>query len=82
MFVLWLGEQISEKGIGNGVSLMIFAGIIISMPHQIEVIYRQINEGIMSWWQAAVLVLLFLATTWFIVMFTSAQRRLPIQHIP
>jgi len=81
MFVLWLGEQISEKGIGNGVSLMIFAGIIISMPHQIQNIYKQINEGIMSWWQAGVLVLLFLGTTWFIVMFTSAQRRLPIQHM-
>lgn len=82
MFVLWLGEQISERGIGNGVSLMIFAGIIISMPYQIENLYKQIAiDGVMSWWQAAVLVALFLATTWFIVMFTSAQRRLPIQHM-
>lgn len=82
MFVLWLGEQISERGIGNGVSLMIFAGIVISMPTQIQVIGRQIMvDHVMSWWQAGVLVALFLATTWFIVMFTSAQRRLPIQHM-
>ncbi len=81
MFVLWLGEQISERGIGNGVSLMIFAGIVISMPNQIKNIGTQISEGIMSWWQAVILIILFLATTWFIVLFTSAQRRLPVQHM-
>jgi preprotein translocase subunit SecY len=82
MFVLWLGEQISERGIGNGVSLMIFAGIVISMPNQIQIIGRQIMvDHVMSWWQAGVLIALFLGTTWFIVMFTSAQRRLPIQHM-
>jgi preprotein translocase subunit SecY len=81
MFVLWLGEQISERGIGNGVSLMIFAGIVISMPAQIGMINQQIADGILFWWQAVILVILFLATTWFIVLFTSAQRRLPIQHM-
>ncbi len=81
MFVLWIGEQISERGIGNGVSLMIFAGIVISTPGQIGNIYKQIQDGVMQWWQAAVLILLFLATTWFIVLFTSAQRKLPIQHM-
>lgn len=81
MFVLWLGEQISERGIGNGVSLMIFAGIVISMPTQIGMLNKQISDGVLAIWQAVVLVILFLATTWFIVLFTSAQRRLPIQHV-
>jgi len=81
MFVLWLGEQISERGIGNGVSLMIFAGIVISLPSQLGMINKQIQDGILQWWQAVILLILFLATTWFIVLFTSAQRRLPIQHM-
>lgn len=81
MFMLWLGEQISEKGIGNGVSLMIFAGIVISIPFQAEQVYGYIQDGIMNWAQVAVLLALFLATTWVIVMFTTAQRRIPIQHM-
>jgi preprotein translocase subunit SecY len=80
MFVLWLGEQISEKGIGNGVSLMIFIGIIISLPGQGASLYKGMDEGL-QWYQIALLVLIFLATTWIIVLFTTAQRRIPIQHM-
>ena len=81
MFVLWLGEQISEKGIGNGVSLMIFAGIILSLPNQVKQVLTQYNEGFAQWWQVGLLGLLFLGTTWLIVLFTIAQRRVPIQHM-
>ncbi|MFN3682493.1 MAG: preprotein translocase subunit SecY [Fimbriimonadaceae bacterium] len=81
MFMLWLGEQITERGIGNGVSLMIFAGIIISLPNQVHQIWLRIEEGTMVWYQAVLLALIFLATTWFIVLFTTAQRRIPIQHM-
>lgn len=81
MFVLWLGEQISEKGIGNGVSLMIFAGIILSLPRQVAQVWERYQEGFASWWQIALLVALFLGTTWLIVLFTIAQRRVPIQHM-
>lgn len=80
MFVLWLGEQVSEKGIGNGVSLMIFAGIVISLPNQGGAIIAAMKVGF-AWYQAALLVLLFLGTTWFIILFTTAQRRIPIQHM-
>jgi preprotein translocase subunit SecY len=80
MFVLWLGEQISEKGIGNGVSLMIFIGIISSLPFQIQLIATQVVEGFVQYWQVFILILLFVAMTWFVVMFTIAQRRIPIQH--
>jgi preprotein translocase subunit SecY len=81
MFILWLGEQISEKGIGNGVSLMIFAGIVISLPGQARTVTNALQDGTVHWLQVVVLLLLFLATTWFIVMFTTAQRRIPIQHM-
>lgn len=81
MFMLWLGEQISEKGIGNGVSLMIFAGIMISLPSQIEMIFQQVQDGFVQWYQVVILAIIFLAVTWLIVLFTTAQRRIPIQHM-
>jgi len=81
MFMLWLGEQITEKGIGNGVSLMIFAGIIISLPNQGQMLWQQWSDGVIQIWQIAILVAIFLATTWVIVLFTTAQRRIPIQHM-
>lgn len=81
MFMLWLGEQISEKGIGNGISLMIFAGIVISLPNMVDQVVKAVNVGTIHWYQAVFLAVIFLATTWLIVMFTIAQRRIPIQHM-
>ncbi len=81
MFLLWLGEQISEKGIGNGVSVMIFAGIVISLPNLVGVVVNGIAQGNVGWYVGVVLAGLFVATTWFIVLFTTAQRRIPIQHM-
>jgi preprotein translocase subunit SecY len=79
MFQLWLGEQISERGIGNGVSLMIFAGIVVALPLQIQLVAQGINVSY-SYLNVVELLLLFLATTWLVVYFTTAQRRIPIQH--
>ncbi len=81
MFMLWLGEQISEKGIGNGVSLMIFAGIVISLPTQGAAVVDQLSKGFVAWYQIVLLVVIFLAVTWLVVLFTTAQRRIPIQHM-
>jgi preprotein translocase subunit SecY len=81
MFMLWLGEQISEKGIGNGVSLMIFAGIIISLPGLATDLARGVRNGVVSPFSVVAVLLIFLAATWFIVYFTTAQRRIPIQHM-
>lgn len=81
MALLWLGEQVSEKGIGNGVSLMIFAGIVISIPNMFDLVGQAIANGAVHWWQAGILLALFLGTTWLIVLFTIAQRRIPIQHM-
>jgi preprotein translocase subunit SecY len=82
MCMLWLGEQMSEKGIGNGISLMIFAGIVISIPNMVSRIFTAITvQQAVAWWQGIILILMFLATTWLIVLFTIAQRRIPIQHM-
>lgn len=81
MFILWIGEQISEKGIGNGVSLMIFAGIVLSMPYQVSKIADQVSSGLVQWYEVLIIAAIFLGTTWLIVLFTTAQRRIPIQHM-
>lgn len=81
MFLLWMGEQLSEKGIGNGVSLLIFAGIVISFPGVVQSLYFSVQNGTIPIWQAAAVVVAFIAMTWFVVMFSIAQRRIPIQHM-
>lgn len=80
-FLMYLGEQISDKGIGNGVSIVIFAGIVAVLPAQIWQTVRV--EGIENhrWVPVAVLGLLFIATIAFIVAITQAQRKIPIQHV-
>lgn len=81
MFLLWLGEQVSEKGIGNGISLLIFAGIIINFPYMISSIKSGVVGGSTSVFNVLIVIALFLLTTWFVVRFTIAQRRIPIQHM-
>ncbi|HTQ08999.1 MAG TPA: preprotein translocase subunit SecY [Fimbriimonadaceae bacterium] len=81
MFALWLGEQISEKGIGNGVSLMIFAGIVLSLPYQFGSMYKAVLQHQIYIWQPLIMILILIGTTWLIIYFTVAQRRLPIQHM-
>jgi preprotein translocase subunit SecY len=81
MFMVWLGEQISQKGIGNGVSLMIFAGIVLSAPAQFNQVYENVRNGAQSITQAIVIVLTFLITAWVIVLFTTSQRRIPMHHM-
>jgi preprotein translocase subunit SecY len=81
MFMLWLGEQISERGIGNGVSLMIFAGIILSLPQQAAQLQRGVHDGSIAWWSIIGVLAIFVGATWFVVFFTTAQRRIPIQHM-
>ena len=80
-FLMYLGEQISDRGIGNGVSIVIFAGIVSYLPSQIV---ATINvEGVENgrWLVLAILGLMFIATVAFVVAITQAQRKIPIQHV-
>ena len=76
MFLVWLGDLITEHGIGNGISIIIFGGIVASLPDQIGRGYlaRDQFSGL------AVFILLSLATVIFIVIFTEAHRRIPVQY--
>jgi preprotein translocase subunit SecY len=80
-FLLWLGEQLSQKGIGNGTSLLIFAGIVITFPSQVQIIGTGLRNGTVNIFSVIAITALFFATTWFVVYFTLAQRRIPIQHM-
>ncbi len=81
MFMLWLGDQLTQKGIGNGVSLLIFAGIVIGFPNQAGIIAQGVSSGNVSIFQVIIFLILFVATVWFVTMFTLAQRRIGIQHM-
>lgn len=80
MIMLWMGEQLTEKGISNGTSMLIFAGIVISLPNIVMNVVQQVRDGVTHPAAAVGLLVLFYATCWFVVMFTVAQRRIPIQH--
>ena len=79
-FIMWLGEQISERGIGNGMSLIIFAGIVVGLPHAIFEIYEKVSSG--TWNPLLVLVMLALmvVVVAFIVLVERGQRRIPVQY--
>jgi preprotein translocase subunit SecY len=80
MFLMWLGEQITARGVGNGISLIIFAGIAANLPHAIAATLELGRTGAMS--AAFILVILILAVgvTGFIVFMERAQRRILVQY--
>ena len=73
-FVMWMGEQITEFGIGNGISMILFANIIAGLPGGLSRILG------MAWWQALIVVLGMAALVIFIVFINDAERRIPIQY--
>jgi preprotein translocase subunit SecY len=79
-FVMWLGEQISERGVGNGISLIIFAGIVVGLPRAVLGTIESIRSGTLSLIAVVVLVIFMLAVVAFIVFMERAQRRIPIQY--
>ena len=80
MFLMWLGEQITERGIGNGISLIICAGIAAGIPAGISKLATLISQGSMSWFTALLIVVGALALTYAVVFVESAQRKVPVQY--
>jgi preprotein translocase subunit SecY len=80
MFLMWLGEQITQRGVGNGSSLIIFAGIVAGMPQAIMQLLEMGRTQTLSPVVIIFLLVLMLVTTAAIVFFERAQRRLPIQY--
>ena len=72
--VMWMGEQITEHGIGNGISMILFANIVASLPSTLNVLLH------MPWWQGAIIAVVLLLLIVFIVFINDAERRIPIQY--
>ena len=79
-FIMWLGEQITERGIGNGISLIIFAGIVARMPTAIGNTFRLVSTGAMGIFPVVILVVLMIAVVAAIVFVEQGQRRIPVQY--
>ena len=78
--VMWLGEQITEHGIGNGISMILFAGIVARFPVSIGQTISNISAGSLPWWVAALMFLGALAIIILIVFVNDAERRIPVQY--
>ncbi|MEA1948333.1 MAG: preprotein translocase subunit SecY [Thermodesulfobacteriota bacterium] len=79
-FIMWLGEQITERGIGNGISLIIFAGIIVRMPNAIRNTFRLLSTGEMGIFSVLILLVLMILVVAFIIYMEQGQRRIPVQY--
>ncbi|OQY05401.1 MAG: preprotein translocase subunit SecY [Desulfobacteraceae bacterium 4572_123] len=79
-FIMWLGEQITERGIGNGISLIIFAGIVARMPTAIGNTFRLLSTGEMGIFLILVLLAFMVGVIAFIVYVEQGQRRIPVQY--
>ena len=79
-FLMWLGEQITERGIGNGISLIIFAGIVANMPQAAMNTFRLMRAGEINLFFSLFLVVLMVAVVAFIIFMETSQRRIPIQY--
>ena len=87
-FVMWLGEQITEFGIGNGISIILFAGILSRVPGAVSTMYRGIRNNMdgvtgqfnLPWWGAILIVIGVLAIVVLIVFIQNSERRIPVQY--
>ncbi|MES2204159.1 MAG: preprotein translocase subunit SecY, partial [Pseudomonadota bacterium] len=80
MFLMWLGEQITEKGIGNGISLIIFSGIVSGLPSAIGRTLEQVRQGQMQVITLLLVVVMILLITGFVIFVERAQRRITINY--
>jgi preprotein translocase subunit SecY len=79
-FLMWVGEQVTERGIGNGISLLIFAGIIARMPSAISTTLQFMNEGEISLFFLLGLLLFMVVVVAAIIFMERGQRRIPVQY--
>jgi preprotein translocase subunit SecY len=79
-FIMWLGEQITERGIGNGISLIIFAGIVARMPNAVSNTFRLMRTGEIGVFLVLTLLVVMVAVVGFIIFVERGQRRIPVQY--
>ncbi len=79
-FIMWLGEQITERGVGNGISLIIFAGIVAGLPGAIVNSVRLLSTGEMGIFAILIILILMVAVIGLIIFVEQGQRRIPVQY--
>ncbi|MBC2769179.1 preprotein translocase subunit SecY [Pusillimonas minor] len=80
MFVMWLGEQITERGLGNGISILIFAGIVAGLPSALSGLMDLVRTDAMSILSALFILVLAVAVTYFVVFVERGQRRITVNY--
>ena len=80
LFLMWLGEQITERGIGNGISMLILSGIVAGLPGAVGNTFEAVSTGEMSGPFALMLLIIVLGVTYFVVFVERAQRRIPVNY--
>jgi len=80
MFLMWLGEQITERGLGNGISIIIFAGIVAGLPSALAGLFELVRTGAMAVLSALVIVVLVVLVTAFVVFVERGQRRITVNY--
>lgn len=80
IFLMWVGEQVTERGVGNGVSLIIFAGIVAGLPVAVLSTFSAVNEGSMSVISLIIIGLMVAGFTYFVVFIESGQRRITVNY--
>ena len=79
-FIMWLGEQVTERGIGNGISLIIFAGIVAALPSAVTSTFQFVREGELSIFFVVLLLLFVVLVVGVIIFMERGQRRIPVQY--
>ena len=79
-FLMWLGEQITDKGVGNGISMIIFAGIVSSVPNMIYGMYQNYLADAINIWGIIAIAIFAVVMVAFVVFITDAERRIPVQY--
>jgi preprotein translocase subunit SecY len=79
-FIMWIGEQITERGIGNGISLIIFAGIVAGLPRAVENIYENLQQRTWSIFTVLILIILMVVVVAAVVFVERGQRKIPVQY--
>lgn len=80
VFLMWVGEQITEKGIGNGISLIIFAGIVSALPRGTGVIFQYLRAQTINYFNVLLFLLIAVAMVVFVILVQQGQRKIPVQY--
>jgi len=80
VFMMWLGEQVTERGIGNGISMLIFAGIVAGLPSAVGQAFESSQQGDLNILLLLAIIFILLAVVWFVVLVERGQRRITVNY--